>query len=142
MITRPRLFVLLGVLSCGALAYAQPKPKPQPKPAVTAKPTAAPKPAGGTAKVKDAGVIEHDTNPMASDASAGTASTAGRPIAEGKFGDGGKTFKFGELEVEGRLRSPQLVYFLRRVRAEFAAGDLGHRSFMLELGQTRQTDNF
>jgi hypothetical protein len=57
--------------------------------------------------------------------------------------DGGaKVFRFGELEVEGRLRSPQLVYFLRRVRAEFAAGDLGHRSFMLELSQTRQSDNF
>ena len=134
---RSRLFVMIGVLLCGALAYAQPKPKP--KPAVTAKPT--PKPAG---KVKDAGVESHDTNPTGvSDASVAAVGTgAGKPVAEGKFGDGGKTFKFGELEVEGRLRSPQLVYFLRRVRAEFAAGDLGHRSFMLELSQTRQTDNF
>jgi hypothetical protein len=37
----------------------------------------------------------------------------------------------------GRLKSPQIVYFLRRVRAEFAAGDLGHRSFTKELSQTR-----
>ena len=40
--------------------------------------------------------------------------------------DGGaKQFRFTETDVEGRLKAPQLVYFLRRVRAEFAAGDLG-----------------
>jgi hypothetical protein len=54
-------------------------------------------------------------------------------------GDGGvKTYKFGPQEVEGRLKSPQIVYFLRRVRAEFAAGELGHRSFMRELSDTRR----
>lgn len=126
---RSRIFVLIGVLSCAALAYAQPKPK--------AKPAApAPKTKPSTQVAKDAGV--HDTNPTA------TAGDAGPSLARvEKTLDGGvKVFRFGELEVEGRLRSPQLVYFLRRVRAEFAAGDLGHRSFMLELSQTRQTDNF
>ncbi len=58
-------------------------------------------------------------------------------------GDGGtRVFRFGEVDIEGRLRSPQIVYFLRRVRAEFAAGDLGHRSFMLELSETRKDPNF
>jgi hypothetical protein len=57
--------------------------------------------------------------------------------------DGGaKVFRFGELEIEGRLKNPQLVFFLRRVRAEFAAGDLGHRSFLRELSETRQDPNF
>ena len=126
---RSHIFVLLGVLSCAALAYAQPKPKP--------KPTAAPKPKPTvTVKAtKDAG--EHDTNPTAT-ADAGPAMARVEKTLDG----GVKVFRFGELEVEGRLRSPQLVYFLRRVRAEFAAGDLGHRSFMLELSQTRQTENF
>jgi hypothetical protein len=133
---RSRIVVVVGVLLCGALAYAQPKPKPQPKPAATAKP--APKPGGK----KDAGAAEpREANPMA-DAGPAAVSTAGRPTSERSLDGGGKVFRFGELEVEGRLRSPQLVYFLRRVRAEFAAGDLGHRSFMLELSQTRQTDNF
>ncbi len=60
-----------------------------------------------------------------------------------KGGDGGtRVFRFGEIDIEGRLRSPQLVYFLRRVRAEFAAGDLGHRSFMRELSDTRHDPNF
>jgi len=54
-------------------------------------------------------------------------------------GDAGvKTYKFGPVEVEGRLKSPQVVYFMRRVRAEFAAGMLGHRSFMRELSDTRR----
>ena len=59
-----------------------------------------------------------------------------------KTGDGGTSLRFGEMEIEGRLRNPQLVYFLRRVRAEFAAGDLGHRSFMQELGETKNEQSF
>ena len=58
-------------------------------------------------------------------------------------GDGGtKQFRFSETDIEGRLKAPQLVYFLRRVRAEFAAGDLGHRSFLPELSETRHDPNF
>jgi hypothetical protein len=64
-------------------------------------------------------------------------------VVEAKTLDGGtRVFRFGEMEVEGRLRSPQIVYFLRRVRAEFAAGDLGHRSFMGELSDTRKASAF
>jgi len=51
--------------------------------------------------------------------------------------EGVKTYKFGTIEVESRLKSPQIIYFLRRVRAEFDAGLLGHRSFMRELSDTR-----
>jgi hypothetical protein len=57
--------------------------------------------------------------------------------------DGGpKQFRFTETDIEGRLKAPQLVYFLRRVRAEFAAGDLGHRSFLRELSETRHDPDF
>jgi len=77
-------------------------------------------------------------------AAAASSPDAGGAVLEARGGgDGGtKVFRFGEVEIEGRLRSPQLVYFLRRVRAEFAAGDLGHRSFMGELSQTRQDPSF
>lgn len=51
--------------------------------------------------------------------------------------EGMKTYTFGPQEVEGRLKSPQIQYFLRRVRAEFEAGALGHRSFLRELSYTR-----
>jgi hypothetical protein len=64
-------------------------------------------------------------------------------VVEAKTLDGGThVFKFSELDIEGRLKSPQLVYFLRRVRAEFAAGDLGHRSFMREMSETRKEPSF
>ncbi|MBX3184707.1 MAG: hypothetical protein KIT72_05120 [Polyangiaceae bacterium] len=58
-------------------------------------------------------------------------------VESDKEQEGMKTYTFGPQEVEGRLRSPQIQYFLRRVRAEFAAGELGHRSFMRELSHTR-----
>jgi hypothetical protein len=74
---------------------------------------------------------------------AGSAAGGQGAVVEQRTMDGGaKVFRFGEIEIEGRLKSPQLVYFLRRVRAEFAAGDLGHRTFMRELSDTRQDPSF
>ncbi len=64
-----------------------------------------------------------------------SAPAAGVTVKEDK--QGVKTYKFGTVEVEGRMKSPQIIYFLRRVRAEFDAGLLGHRSFMRELSDTR-----
>ena len=52
--------------------------------------------------------------------------------------EGVRSYRFEAVEVEGRLRSPQVLYFLRRVRAELRAGALGHRSFMRELRDTRR----
>jgi hypothetical protein len=70
-------------------------------------------------------------------------SAADGGFVETKTLDGGtQVFKFKELDIEGRLKSPQLVYFLRRVRAEFAAGDLGHRSFLPEMSETRKEASF
>jgi hypothetical protein len=66
----------------------------------------------------------------------------GDMVAQKTLDGGTKVFRFGELEIEGRLKNPQLVFFLRRVRAEFAAGDLGHRSFMRELDETKLDPNF
>jgi hypothetical protein len=64
-------------------------------------------------------------------------------VIESRTLDGGtRVFKFSELDIEGRLKSPQLVYFLRRVRAEFGAGDLGHRSFLREMSETRKEPTF
>ena len=64
-------------------------------------------------------------------------------VAYAATGDAGThVFKFTELDIEGRLKTPQLVYFLRRVRAEFAAEDLGHRSFLREMSETRKESSF
>lgn len=53
--------------------------------------------------------------------------------------DGEKSYQFQAIEVEGRLKAPQILYFLRRVRAELRAGRLGHRSFLPELADTRRS---
>lgn len=69
-------------------------------------------------------------------------STQSTGATETRTGDGGvKSFRFEEVAIEGRLQSPELVYFLRRVRAEFNAGDLGHRSFTGELSDTKRDPN-
>jgi hypothetical protein len=85
--------------------------------------------------------------PAAAATVVGASGAASAPIdagvAEARTLDGGtRVFKFSELDIEGRLKSPQLVYFLRRVRAEFAAEDLGHRSFMREMSETRKEPSF
>jgi hypothetical protein len=67
------------------------------------------------------------------------AAAEGAAVVQAEEGqDGVKTFTVGAQEVEGRLRSPQILYFLRRVRAEFDPRPLGHRSFLLELSDTRR----
>jgi hypothetical protein len=63
-------------------------------------------------------------------------------VKEQEGPEGVKTYEFSAIEVEGRLRSPQILYFLRRVRAEFDAGGLGHRSFLGELKDTRNNAAF
>lgn len=72
----------------------------------------------------------------------GDAGASASGVKEAKQTDAGSSYKFGELEIEGRLKTPQIVYFLRRVRAEFAAQDLGHRSFSGELKETRKEPSF
>lgn len=149
-----------ALLVAAAPAHAAPKVKPK---AAAAKPGS--KPASAKAKKgkeadkeKDAAtdVDKPDEQPTASEdakaatkeegvKAAGTAaikSTATGDVKVKEDKEGVKTYKFDTIEVEGRLKSPQVIYFLRRVRAEFAAGALGHRSFMGELSDSRRSAAF
>ncbi len=54
-------------------------------------------------------------------------------VVEEAGGDKVKVFRFTGLDISGRLKSPQLLYFLNRLRAEFDRPKLPHRSFMPEL---------
>ncbi len=104
-------------------------------------PARAPAPRGAFAASDGGG---RAPSPSLASSPSGTTSTLSGDsgVVEAKTVDGGtQVFKFSELDIEGRLKSPQLVYFLRRVRAEFAAGELGHRSFMREMSETRR-ENF
>lgn len=47
-----------------------------------------------------------------------------------------KTYTFGAMDVEGKLKTPQLLYFLNRVKLELDMSAPDHRSFMKELAQS------
>lgn len=159
----------IATLSAAALllgastALAAPKVKGKPAPA--AKPAAKPAPAkpkkGKEAekekeqerdKEKEADAPDEAATEDAKAASkeeavkaAGTTATKAQSAGDVKVKEdkeGVKTYKFETVEVEGRLKSPQVIYFLRRVRAEFEAGALGHRSFMGELSDSRRSAAF
>jgi hypothetical protein len=55
----------------------------------------------------------------------------------GKTSDGKtiktKTYTFGAMDVEGKLKTPQLLYFLNRVKLELDMSAPDKRSFMKEL---------
>jgi hypothetical protein len=136
--TRTRAMLLFGMATCfvAAAAMAQGKPaKPAKPPAAKPPVTAGAKPPSGRPDSGAPVSVRELPNKGAVD---------GGAVEVKQIGDGGaRAVKFGDVvEIEGRLKSPQLVYFLRRVRAEFAAGDLGHRSFMQELSQTRNGSAF
>jgi hypothetical protein len=118
-----------------ATGGAKPKPKPKPrarKPA-TRPPKAAPAPAPTTSALAE---------PAPTETAVAAPSRAAKPGADVVRTEadrtGVKTYTFGAQEVEGRLKSPQILYFLRRVRAQFDPAPLGHRSFLLELSDTRR----
>ncbi len=134
-------FVVLALATAFSLVSAAQTKKPGGKPGTTHAPAKKPpaKPSADDADAAAALSAGQREEPVAATKDAGKGGT----IVDQKTLDGGqRVFRFGEVEVEGRLKSPQIVYFLRRVRAEFAAGDLGHRSFMRELQETKNEPGF
>jgi hypothetical protein len=150
-----------ALLFGAALSSAQAAPKGKGKPAAAASKTKKGKPAEKekekeadsekekeaeeTAKQPSAAEDAKASTKEDSVKSAGTAvpksaDTSAVKVKEDK--EGVKTYKFETIDVEGRLKSPQVIYFLRRVRAEFEAGALGHRSFLGELSDSRRSAAF
>jgi hypothetical protein len=142
------LSVLAAFVAQGAVAQPPKAGAVPPKNARTVRATA-PKPAPAPADAGAAAAATASPPSLAAALPVGptvtppSAGDAGAGVVEAKTLDGGThVFKFSELDIEGRLKSPQLVYFLRRVRAEFSAGDLGHRTFMREMSETRKESSF
>lgn len=50
--------------------------------------------------------------------------------------------EFSGVDAEGQLKTPQMLYFLNRLRAEFGRPRLPHRSFMPELERSVQGGAF
>jgi hypothetical protein len=160
MVGRLVVSLVVAALSLGVgTAHAAPKVKGKPAAAKPAAKPAAAKPKKGkeTDKAKEPDE-KPDESSAAEDAKNATkeegvkaAGTTAPKSADKETNssvktkedkEGVKTYKFETVEVEGRLKSPQVIYFLRRVRAEFEAGALGHRSFLGELSDSRRSAAF
>jgi hypothetical protein len=92
-----------------------------------------------------------------SSSSASTSATAGSSVSSGSVSDDsgssgktvgadGKTYKsktysFGAMDVEGKLKTPQLLYFLNRVKLELDMSAPDTRSFMKELEKSADDKN-
>ncbi len=108
---------------------AEPTPEVTPEPASTPNVAASPTPARK----------ERGTDTAASRAAESAAQGVDSEVV--KEGDTSvKVMRFSGLDVEGRLKSPQLLYFVNRVRAEFDRPKLPHRSFMPELDRSTKRD--
>jgi hypothetical protein len=132
--------LVLGVVMGGAFAQSAKPGATSPKGHAPARPVA-PKKAPATT---DGGFVPPlVATPAPGPTVPGATAPVDAGVLESRTLDGGtRVYKFSELEIEGNLKSPQLVYFLRRVRAEFSAGDLGHRSFMREMSESRKEPTF
>jgi hypothetical protein len=153
--TRTRLlFVLCALLAqalVGAALAEPPKGRGRATVAAPKKHRAKPKkgPKRGASSHEQRGVAAHkEESPKVGDDKSETkgdkaltdAQKLARDAAQGanaqivKEGDTSvKVMQFSGLDIEGRLKSPQLLYFVSRVHAEFDRPKLPHRSFMPEL---------
>lgn len=138
--SRPPLFGLL-VVALGMATVSSTLAKPKPK-APVKKPAAEAPAKAEASKAEEAPKPEEPAVKGATAPKEGAKDQKGGKVTaveESTKEEGVKTYKFSAVEVEGRLKSPQIAYFLRRVRAEFEAGDLGHRSFVPELKDSRRS---
>lgn len=63
---------------------------------------------------------------------------ADKTTVDPKTGQKSKSYTFGGLDIDGKLKTPQLLYFLNRMKSEFDTTTPDKRSFIPEL--KRSTD--
>lgn len=66
------------------------------------------------------------------------ANDGGPTQVDPKTGQKSKQYTFGGLDIDGKLKTPQLLYFLNRMKSEFDTTTPDKRSFIPEL--KRSTD--
>jgi len=155
-------FAMLGPLAASPLAEAQPTVQSGPKQAPVgkvSKPRAESKAARerrarrASARAKRATAKTAPPAPATAEASALSASPPAAGTSPSSPADAEvaraaeihtegdtqvKVMEFRGLDIEGQLKTPQMLYFLNRMRAEFGRPRLPHRSFMPELEQSAQ----
>lgn len=72
----------------------------------------------------------------------GIAYAADDPVLEGSDkGKKTKTYNFSGLDIEGKLKTPQLLYFLGRMKLEYELSKPAKRSFIPELERSGHDRN-
>jgi hypothetical protein len=136
ILARVVVVVAPPLLLASALLAAPKNPAPPPKkPPVKWTPKAKDAGAGDDA-AKDANGPGKETKLDAKAAGIGASGDVGTVIVKETVEGDAKLVEFGQLgtsEIEGRSRWPAVSYFIRRMRAEFEAQKLPHRSFIPEL---------
>ena len=141
------LALSLAVVSFGGASAHAGRPAAKHKPAAHAAAPARKAPPAATAKErtpsattapesKNSGAAAGGSDDSAGDdSSSGGDAPAATPAAGGKKVTS-KTYTFGAMDVEGKLKTPQLLYFLNRVKLELDMSAPDKRSFMKELQQS------
>jgi hypothetical protein len=104
----------------------------------TKSPKRAPAARPAPAEVHPAPAPETRAEPAADARGEGAEPAATEPKGDSKGGKApkAKVYTFSGLDVEGKLKTPQLLYFLNRVKLELDTTGREKRSFLKELEQT------
>jgi len=105
--------------------------------AETQKRSAPPAPTSSSSTSTAASAGSSESSGSVSDDSGSSGKTVG---ADGKTYKS-KTYSFGAMDVEGKLKTPQLLYFLNRVKLELDMSAPDTRSFMKELEKSADDKN-
>lgn len=140
---RARLLLLL--IAVAASVAVAPRADAR-RPAARAKTTSAKKARSAAAPKADRATNPNAPAGTANAGSAGDADSTAEAATTTATTTGGKTLKtrtytFGALDVEGKLKTPQLLYFLDRVKLELEMSAPDKRSFMKELEKTADDSN-
>jgi hypothetical protein len=132
------VWVLLALFLGSTVAEARPRKKRNRRKPAATKPVK--KPDAKAARPDARTPADDDTRPdppaPASGAPAPGPAPRPAPGGDGKT----KVFDFTGLDISGRLRAPQLLYFLERANEELERASLERRSFIPEMMRTLEED--
>jgi hypothetical protein len=124
--------------------------KPAKRAAHPAAKKAAPSPTGAKERAPSSAASESSraasSSSSSNDSDSGSSQSDGETTTTTTTAPGGgkvksKTYTFGAMDVEGKLKTPQLLYFLNRVKLELDMSAPDKRSFMKELQQSADDKN-
>lgn len=133
------------LLAPGAALAGKPRTVAKSKPAAARAAPAkkAPAPQSSSTKERTPSAASSETKSASSDSGGDSDSDTSAPSAPAAGGKKvvSKTYTFGAMDVEGKLKTPQLLYFLNRVKLELDMSAPDKRSFMKELQQSADDKN-